>query len=208
MRTSYVPVMHCEQMAITDLWFRQRAFTEFLVKEGNSAAVIYEWLRVVSGDVCMGASSVRRWVKHFKDGNTDIADQPRCGRLRTAASERNKQKVYELISQDRRITVRETAVQLRVGHHAVQEMMEILGYRKICSRWVPRLFMGTEENKTAGNCSLIHPTVRIWPPQTTAYSDLEASSERWPLRDWRGSPGSREKLVARSWYGLLQRRQF
>jgi hypothetical protein len=27
----------------------------------------------------MGVSNVRRWVKHFKDGNTDIADQPRCG---------------------------------------------------------------------------------------------------------------------------------
>jgi hypothetical protein len=40
----------------------------------------------------MGASSVRRWVKHFKDGNTDIADQPLCGRLRTAATERDKQK--------------------------------------------------------------------------------------------------------------------
>jgi hypothetical protein len=100
-------------------------------------------------------------VKHFKDGNTDIADQPRCDRQRTAATERNKQKVDELIRQDRRITFRETAAQLGVGHHVVQEMMEILGYRKVCSRWVPRLLMGTEEHKTAGKCSPIHPTVRI-----------------------------------------------
>jgi transposase len=63
----------------------------------------------------MGANSVRRWVKHFKDGNTDIADQPRCGRPRTAAVERNKQKVDELIRQDRRIKVREIAVQLEWG---------------------------------------------------------------------------------------------
>jgi transposase len=52
----------------------------------------------------MGTSSVRRWVKHFKDGKTDIADQPRCGRPRIAATESNKQKVDELITQDRRIT--------------------------------------------------------------------------------------------------------
>jgi transposase len=77
----------------------------------------------------MGVSRVRRWVKHFKDGNTDIADQPRCGRRRTAAAERNKQKVDELIRQDRRITDREIAVQLGVGHHAVQEIMGILEYR-------------------------------------------------------------------------------
>jgi transposase len=139
----------------------------FLVKDGNSAGVIYERLRGVYGDVCMGTNSVRRWVKHFKDGNTNIADQPRCGGPRTSATERNKQKVDELIRQDRRITVRETAAQLGVGHLAVQEMMEILGYRKVCSRWVPRLLTGTEEHKTAGNCSPIHPTVRIWLPQTT-----------------------------------------
>jgi hypothetical protein len=59
MRTSYVPVMHCKKMAVTDL-FRQRDIIEFLVKEGNSAEVIYERLRGVYGDVCMGASSVRR----------------------------------------------------------------------------------------------------------------------------------------------------
>jgi hypothetical protein len=45
----------------------------------------------------MGASSVRKWVKHFKDRNTDIGDKPRCGRPRTAATECKKQKVDELI---------------------------------------------------------------------------------------------------------------
>jgi hypothetical protein len=56
-------------MAVTDMSFRQRAVTEFPVKEGNSAGVIYERLRDVYGDACMGASSVRRLVKHFKEGN-------------------------------------------------------------------------------------------------------------------------------------------
>jgi transposase len=108
--------MHCEKMAVTDMSFRQCAVIEFLVKQGNSAGIIYERLRGVSGDVC----SVRRWVKHFKDGNTDIADQLRCGRPRTAATERNKQKVDELIRQDRRVTVREIASQLGVVHHAIR----------------------------------------------------------------------------------------
>jgi hypothetical protein len=68
--------MHCEKMAVTDTSFHQRDVIEFLVKEENSAGVIYKRLRGVYGEACMGASSVRRWVKHFKDGNTDIADQP------------------------------------------------------------------------------------------------------------------------------------
>jgi hypothetical protein len=102
--------------------------------------------------VCMEMSA---WVSAvseggwniFKDRNTDITKQPRCGQLRSAATERNKQKVDDFIRQDRRITVREIAAQLRVRHPADQEMMEILRYREICSRRVPRLL--TE----ASNCT-------------------------------------------------------
>jgi hypothetical protein len=98
MRTSsYVVVMHCENMAVTYVSFRQCTVTEFPVKEENLKGVICERLRGVYGHVCMGVSTVRRWVKHFKDGNTDIAAQPRCGRQRTAANERNKQKVDDII---------------------------------------------------------------------------------------------------------------
>jgi transposase len=129
--------MHCEKMAVTDMSFRQYAVTEFLVKEGNSAGVIYERLHAVYGDACMGVSSVRRWVKHFKDGNTDRADQPRCDPPRTAATERNKRKVDELIRQDRRITFRDIAAQLGVGHRAVQGMMETLGYRNFIPAGFP-----------------------------------------------------------------------
>jgi hypothetical protein len=79
MRASYVPVMHCEKITVTECLMKVGVI-EFLVTEGNSAAVICERLRGVYGDVCMGTSSVR----------TDIADQPRCGRQSTAATERKK----------------------------------------------------------------------------------------------------------------------
>jgi hypothetical protein len=45
--------------------FRQRASIESLVNEEISAIDIHQRLQRVYGDVCMGASSVRRWVKHF-----------------------------------------------------------------------------------------------------------------------------------------------
>jgi len=112
----------------------------------------------------MGSRCVRRWVKHFKDGNTDSADQLQCGRLGTAATERNKQNVDEFIGQDKRVTVRETAVKPGVGHHEAQEMMEF------CSHWVPCLLTGTKKHKMAWDCSPIHPTVQTWPPQTTTCS--------------------------------------
>jgi len=93
----------------------------------------------------MGASSVRRWVKHFKDGNMSIQDQPRSGQPRTASTERNKERVDKIIQDDRHVTVDTTARTLGIGHYAVQEMIESLGYRKVCARCVPRLL--TEDHK-------------------------------------------------------------
>ena len=75
----------------TTMSFRQRAVIEFLVKEEIPAVEIHQRLQRAYGSVCMGASSVRRWVKHFKDGNTSIQDVPRSGRPRTASTEHNKE---------------------------------------------------------------------------------------------------------------------
>jgi len=88
-------------MADNDVSFRQRAVIELLVKEEIPAADIHHRLQRVYGDVCMGASSVRRWIKHFRDGNTSIQDQPRSGRPRTASTEANKKKADEIIKENR-----------------------------------------------------------------------------------------------------------
>jgi len=60
------------KMADNDMSFHQRAVFEFLVKEEIPAADIHQRLQRAYGSVCKGASSVLRWVKHFKDGNTII----------------------------------------------------------------------------------------------------------------------------------------
>jgi transposase len=132
-------------MADDDMSFRQHAVIEFLVKEYIPAAEIHRRLQRAYRSVCMGASSVTRWVKHFKDENTSIQDEPRSGRPRTASTERNKERVNEIIQDDRRVTIDTIAQTLGIGHNAVQEMIESLGYRKVCSRWVPRLL--TKDHK-------------------------------------------------------------
>ena len=84
-------------------------------------------------------------MKHFRDGNTRIQDQPHSGRPRTASTEPNKNRVDEIIKEDRRVTLDTIATKLGIGHNAVQEMTGSLGYRKICALWVPRLL--TEDHK-------------------------------------------------------------
>jgi len=92
-------------MADNDMSFRHRAVIEFLVKEEIPTAEMHQRLQRAYGSVCTGASSVRRWVKHFKDGNTSIQDQPRSVRPQTASTERYKERVDEIIQDDRRVTV-------------------------------------------------------------------------------------------------------
>ena len=84
-------------MADNDMSFRQRAAIEFLVKEEIPAAEIRQRLQRAYGSVCMGASSVRRWVKHFKDGKTEEAIQKAVRQcLRMTGTEFYRRGIFKL----------------------------------------------------------------------------------------------------------------
>ena len=76
--------------------FRQRVVIEFLVKEEILAAEIHQRLQRAYGSVCMGASSVRRWVKHFKDGKTEEIQKAVRQCLRTAGTEFYRRGIFKL----------------------------------------------------------------------------------------------------------------
>ena len=58
----HVTIITPNKMADNDMSFRLRAVMEFLVKEEIPAAEIHQRLQRAYGSVCMGASSVRRWL--------------------------------------------------------------------------------------------------------------------------------------------------
>ena len=116
---------------VASCWFLSLHPTlNFLLKTSFPAADNHHRLQLVYGDVCTGASSVRWWVKHFKEGNTSIQDNPRSGRPRTASTEPNKKRVGEIIKEDRRVTLDAITTKLGIGHNTVQEMIGSLDYRK------------------------------------------------------------------------------
>jgi Mn-dependent DtxR family transcriptional regulator len=53
--------------------------------------------------------------------------------------------VLEQPQDDRRVTVDTIARKLGIGHSAVQEMIESLGYRKVCAHWVQKVQKYTKE---------------------------------------------------------------
>ena len=76
--------------------FRQLAVIEFLVKEEIPAAEIHQRLQRAYGSVCMGPSSVQRWVKHFKDGKTEAIQKAVRQYLRMAGTEFYRRGIFKL----------------------------------------------------------------------------------------------------------------
>ena len=76
---------------------------------------------------------------------TRASNISQSGHPRTASTERNKERVDEIVQDDRCVTVDTIARKLGIGHYAVQEMIESLSYGKVCARWVLRLL--TEDHK-------------------------------------------------------------
>jgi hypothetical protein len=72
---------------VNNILFHQHAVIEFHVEENISAADIFHQLHHIYQDSCMGGSSARCWVKHFKDSNMDIASLPTGSRPGTTTME-------------------------------------------------------------------------------------------------------------------------
>jgi len=58
----------------SDVWFKQRAVIEFLTAEKVPPMEIHRRMHAVYGDQCVDVSTVRRWIKRFKDGELGQAD--------------------------------------------------------------------------------------------------------------------------------------
>ena len=84
------------KMADNDMSFCQRAVIEFLVKEEMPAAETHQRLQRAYGSVCMGASSVQRWVKNFKDGKTEAIQKTVRQCLRMAGTEFYSRGIFKL----------------------------------------------------------------------------------------------------------------
>ena len=131
---------------------KQRCVIEFLHKEGNAPIDIHRRLQKVYGMDAVDASTVRRWVRRFESGESDVEDKARSGRPHTATTPENEARLDGLIRADRRITVNEMREELGVGVSAVETMLSSLGYSKVCARWVPRMLTQDQKDRRRDVC--------------------------------------------------------
>ena len=88
-------------------------------------------MQAVYGDQCVDVSTVRCWVRQFKDGElgqADVRDKTRSGRPVTASDLLHQDHVEELIRGNRRIKQKEIAVALGISKERVRHIIGVLGF--------------------------------------------------------------------------------
>jgi len=84
----------------SDFRFKQRAVIEFLNTEKVPPIEIHRRMQAVYGDQCVDVSTVRLWVRRFKDvelGQADLSDKTRSGRPVAASDQLHQDCVEEMI---------------------------------------------------------------------------------------------------------------
>jgi transposase len=121
---------------------KQRAVTEFLSAENVTPAEIHRHLQAVCGENIVNRTTVNRWGIKFREcepGRANIVDQPRSGRPVSVTDDKHQKQIDELIKHDRRITQKQVRGRLGMSKERVGYIIGLLGYTKVCSRWVPRV---------------------------------------------------------------------
>ena len=121
---------------------KQCAVTELLRAEKVTPAEIHRRLQAVYGENTVNRTTVNRWAIKFREcepGRANTVDQPRNGRPVSVTDDKHQKQVDELIRHDRRITQKQIAGRLGMSKERVSYIISLLGYPKVCSRWVPHM---------------------------------------------------------------------
>lgn len=94
----------------------QRAKIKMYVELGKSAVETYKMIEKAYGkDECMSRTQVSSWYKRFKDGRTDINDNPKSGRPSIAINDELINKVRTKMASDPTTTMRMMASEFDVS---------------------------------------------------------------------------------------------
>ncbi|UYV79918.1 hypothetical protein LAZ67_18001073 [Cordylochernes scorpioides] len=121
-----------------------RSVIRFFTAKNETAVNINRNLMSVYGDGCMSIQMVRRWRSWFLEGRQNVHDDERSGRPVTVTDNAAVAAVRNVVEADCRVTIDEIMIRLspgiEIGRSSIGTIMsDVLNFRKVCARWVPRL---------------------------------------------------------------------
>jgi len=107
----------------------------------------------VYGDNAMKKTAVYKWVKHFTEGRESVTDEERSGRPATSRTEENIAKIYQIVRENHRLTVRSIAEQVNIIRETVRKILtEDLDMRKVCAKMVPKELTKEQKQRRVTFC--------------------------------------------------------
>ncbi|GBN45212.1 hypothetical protein AVEN_186090-1 [Araneus ventricosus] len=128
-----------------------RSVIRFLNAKIVKPAEIHRQLVEVYGENVMTAGIIRKWVRQFNDGRTNVPDEARSGRP-SVVNDDLVAKVNEKIRENRRFAIRMICDEFpQISKTVLHEIVtNRLNYRRLCSRWVRKcLRMSTKRSDLA-----------------------------------------------------------
>ena len=123
----------------------QRCVIKFCANANMTPTDTLKFIQRGNQHTDVSRSLVFAWHKKFRDGLDDVFDKPRSGR--PCRGEDEVRRVQDIISEDRRRSVREISDLTGICVNVVYRILtDTLKMNKVCARWVPRLL--TQDQKT------------------------------------------------------------
>ena len=117
--------------------FKQQCAIRFCFRLGHSATETLAKLQQIYGESVLSRSQVFQWFKAFSKGRQSIEDEPQSRRPSSSRTNENVDRIQDLVSTDRWLTVRMFREELT--HTIVHQILtNELGMRKMCAKVVPK----------------------------------------------------------------------
>jgi reverse gyrase len=127
-------------------WTKERVCSviRFLCAKIVPPVEIHRELVTVYGANVMTVQHVRKWCREFDGGRVKVMDEKRSGRPSTSAD--LVQHIDTAMQAGRGVIIAQLEIRSNLSRGTIWDTVhERLGYRKVCSRWVPRQL--TDEHK-------------------------------------------------------------
>ena len=137
--TFHIKAQNLDQLRDSVTLEEQRAFIKINVLLDTPPRVVLAQLQTALPNTGLLQSSVYNWYGDFKDGKrTDITDQPRPGRTRTATDDENKEIIRQLILESEGMRTEDLVHETQFSKSSLLRLLKEIGAKKIKSRWCPK----------------------------------------------------------------------
>lgn len=115
-----------------------RSVIKYLFKKGLSGTEIFADMQSVLGNNAPSRGTIFNWVAELKRGRTDINDESRSGRPKTATTTEIVEQVHVIVTEDPSLTTREIADTIAISTERVRHILhEELHMKKLFGKLVP-----------------------------------------------------------------------